>query len=229
MIEQHPRLISAFWLRVERNGDDDCWPWRGTKSPLGYGVIRVYPDGRLIRAAAHRLAYELRFGPIPVGLVLDHLCRNPPCVNPAHLEPVTSAENSRRGYGPPAQNARKVNCQNGHPLTGPNLRVTRRGERRCRTCDRAGAAVRRSRTAVGRYRTVEVSRPASATHPQDHVYGRLPHGKVYCKTCNRARAQAYAETHRTQRLQRLRDGYRRSRGTHACLCYAVAVLRASVL
>jgi DNA-binding XRE family transcriptional regulator len=42
--------------------------------------------------------YEQEVGPIPDSLELDHLCRQPSCVNPAHLEPVTAATNSRRGF-----------------------------------------------------------------------------------------------------------------------------------
>lgn len=72
--------------------DTGCWLWLGCKSPLGYGYVK-----RSGHRAAHRLYYTEHVGPIPDGLVLDHLCRNPSCVNPDHLEPVTNAENGRRG------------------------------------------------------------------------------------------------------------------------------------
>lgn len=75
------------------DGATGCWLWLGIHTDKGYGS---YWDGtRLI--AAHRAIYELHRGPIPVGLDLDHLCRNPPCVNPDHLEPVTEATNVQRG------------------------------------------------------------------------------------------------------------------------------------
>jgi len=81
-----------------------CWTWTGTQDGKGYGRIG-YQGGF---AKAHRAAYELLVGPIPPGLTLDHLCHDAAicrggiscphraCVNPAHLEPVTNAENLRR-------------------------------------------------------------------------------------------------------------------------------------
>lgn len=72
-----------------------CWIWQRSKSPQGYGRRSV--PGRKGPAPAHRVAYEQAKGPIPDGLVIDHLCRNPSCVNPNHLEVVTCAENTRRG------------------------------------------------------------------------------------------------------------------------------------
>lgn len=75
--------------------DDEtgCWVWQRAKTNGGYGELR---DGKHMRRA-HRVYYERYRGPIPAGLHLDHLCRNPICVNPAHLEPVTSRENALRG------------------------------------------------------------------------------------------------------------------------------------
>lgn len=70
----------------------DCWVWQGTLRG-GYGRFRA---GRKT-FSAHRVSYEHHVGAIPDGLVLDHLCRNRACINPAHLEPVTIRENIRRG------------------------------------------------------------------------------------------------------------------------------------
>lgn len=97
---------SRFWSYVERGADHECWQWTGTLTHENYGVMGV---GRG-QAKAHRYAYELLVGPIPEGLTLDHLCHthdltcvagnscpHRSCVNPAHLEPVDSGENVRRG------------------------------------------------------------------------------------------------------------------------------------
>lgn len=75
------------------NHDTGCWIWDGRPQPLGYGTTKL--NGRTI--PAHQYVYEKIKGPVPEGLILDHLCRNPRCVNPDHLEPVTHAENIRRG------------------------------------------------------------------------------------------------------------------------------------
>ena len=104
-----------------------CWIGQLSKFPAGYGNRQGTP--------AHRLYYEELVGPIPEGLVTDHLCRNRDCVNPGHLEPVTNRENILRGEGITAQNARKTHCKRGHPLSGDNLYIDpSTGGRVCRVC-----------------------------------------------------------------------------------------------
>jgi hypothetical protein len=111
-----------------------CWIWEGAKNRTGYGQIALgtKEGGDKRRVLAHRFAYEMLRGPIPEGLSLDHLCRTPACVNPAHLEPVTHAENMRRSRG----FRRKTHCAQGHALTPDNLvpRAGKEGQFRCKTC-----------------------------------------------------------------------------------------------
>jgi len=128
--------LSRFWGKVLIDFRDPaaCWLWTGEINPDGYGRFHLErPESR--RVPAHRFAYEAQNGPIPDGLVIDHLCRNRTCMNPAHMEPVTNAENLRRGYSPSAINKRKTECIHGHPFSEENTVMGRRG-RRCRQCAR---------------------------------------------------------------------------------------------
>lgn len=86
-------LQDALWDRVDRAGADDCWEWSGPRHPQGYGRVRL--PGRRTEPT-HRVAYMIGHGDIPASLEVDHLCGNPPCCNPRHLEAVTRNENARR-------------------------------------------------------------------------------------------------------------------------------------
>lgn len=121
---------AKFWARVERQ-DGGCWLWLGTRTPQGYGMFSV---SHKVSASAHRFAYYQFRGVIPDGLTLDHLCRVRHCVNPDHLEAVRGAENTARGTGPSAINARKTHCVRGHALTPENVLITKNKWRLCRTC-----------------------------------------------------------------------------------------------
>lgn len=138
--QPRPTLLERLMAKVERAvGPLDCWEWTGFKNKLGYG--RFYVDRANGIRQAHRVSYELHVGPIPDGLVIDHLCRNPGCVNPGHLEPVTNAENVRRGDNSDVTRQRhreRRTCAQGHPLFGDNVRIVKRdGARACRECARA--------------------------------------------------------------------------------------------
>lgn len=128
-----------FWSKV--NKTDGCWLWTGVHNGVGYGQFHLQgADGRRQRYA-HRVAYEWQHGPIPDGMELDHLCRTPACVRPSHLDAVPHATNFYRGASAAAERGRQTHCQNGHTLSGDNLKLTRdsRGfvHRTCRTCYRA--------------------------------------------------------------------------------------------
>lgn len=101
----------------------NCWRWRGALAK-GYG--RYWQAGAVRQA--HVFAYEQCVGPITEGAELDHLCRVRSCVNPRHVEPVEHRENILRGESPPAQQARRTHCRNGHLLAASS------GQRRCPTC-----------------------------------------------------------------------------------------------
>lgn len=125
--ERRRSLEERFWLKVAKT--DSCWLWFGKKSIWGYG--RLNSSGK--RVAAHRVSYEIHKGRIPDGLTIDHLCRVRLCVNPSHLEAVTSKVNLLRGEGACAKNARKTHCIRGHEYTHENTDNRHEG-RRCRTC-----------------------------------------------------------------------------------------------
>lgn len=110
-----------------------CWLWTSRVSKAGYGVMSL--EGRQIYA--HRWAYERFVGPMPKALELDHLCRNPGCVNYGHLEVVTHQVNTLRGESPPAQFARRDSCSKGHRYTPENTFTRPDKSRGCRICDRA--------------------------------------------------------------------------------------------
>lgn len=129
-------IEERFWLKVQKTDPESCWWWTGGKTKLGYGMIWDYD--RKGHSMAHRVAWELHHGPIPDGLHIDHLCRHPSCVNPAHLEPVTRAENARRGLAPLlgfAHNRAKTACSQGHMFTPENTYLYKDGRVRvCRRC-----------------------------------------------------------------------------------------------
>jgi hypothetical protein len=116
--------------------DGDCWIWTGSVGSSGYG--KIGSGGRYgVDVLTHRTVWEHHNGPIPEGLVLDHLCGVIRCCNPWHLEPVIQTENQRR------QSARRTACNAGHTYTPESARVGPNG-RECRICHAARERARRA-------------------------------------------------------------------------------------
>lgn len=118
--------------RIEKNSipepNSGCWFWLGCLRSDGYGCIGFRGKTYL----AHRLSYSMFCAEIPAGLHLDHLCRMRCCVNPKHLEPVTIAENLRRGIGQLPHEF----CRRGHPMVDANVVYDNNHIRRCAICSR---------------------------------------------------------------------------------------------
>lgn len=143
LINNRPLLLDVsvderFFRKVivEASG---CLIWQGLKFSNGYGRFDHSKSNN--NPGAHRWAYVRFRGPIPVGFVLDHLCRVKECVNPWHLEIVTPKENVRRGLW-----GEMTHCRRGHELTPENTGRQKNG-RYCRQC-----ANERSRRNSPRYR-----------------------------------------------------------------------------
>lgn len=129
-------LPARFMSYVSKT--ETCWLWTGAQRK-GYGVIRI--AGKSV--SAHRVAYEMLVGPIAEGMQIDHLCRQPLCVRPSHLEVVDSKTNTMRGYSPTALCARKTHCVHGHLFDEENTIIEKRQWARsvgytrvCRECRR---------------------------------------------------------------------------------------------
>jgi len=131
-----------FWEKVGPHDDPNiCWLWMACSISGGgllrYGRFRL--DGETIYA--HRLSYEMHHHvTIPKGMTIDHVkergCTSTLCVNPHHLEVVTSRTNTLRGDGVAAKEAKQTHCVHGHPFSEDNTYVRLRGGRDCQICRR---------------------------------------------------------------------------------------------
>lgn len=144
-----PELIEHFWSKVDKTSDPNgCHLWTGRIHYEGYGHF----DINQVSFQVHRIAWTLEVGPIPDGMLIDHVrargCVNRHCVNVAHLEPVPHRINVLRGDGPTAKNAAKTHCIHGHELIGDNIyeRADRPGTRECRACAIQRASEHRRQT-----------------------------------------------------------------------------------
>lgn len=192
------RLCTQFEKQYEVQSDG-CWLWTGAINGNGYGYFLAFGT----RIPAYRFAYENWIGPIPDGLELDHLCRNRACVSYDHLEAVTHRENTLRGDGPSAKNARKTHCKRSHPLRGQNVRVVR-GRRHCRLCELEG---NRRRKNISPERWLLDAKGPNRTrcyngHLQSNgtTYVYPGSGKRKCKVCLHESQKRYQERARQKVL-----------------------------
>ena len=141
-------LDSRFWSKVKTSDIHSyegtfCKEWTAYTNPDGYG--RFKSNG--IMKPTHRVAYEDKYGIIPEGLVINHLCRNRKCVNSEnHLEAITQGENIRKGLTGKINhhNLKKTNCPQGHEYTEENTYV-HSGKRNCKICGRIATRKYRKR------------------------------------------------------------------------------------
>lgn len=144
MIAIEPTLrFTRLYIPVPFSG---CWLWTGWLNDDGYARFHLTKTKTVF---AYKWYYELKHGPIPDGLELDHKCRVRACVNDIHLEPVTHSENVKRGIAGDLMRARRAlitHCPQGHPYSGDNLYIYTNAnggkQRFCRTCSNVQHAKR---------------------------------------------------------------------------------------
>lgn len=137
-----PNAFTVYDPRVCPVPESGCWLWIGFVSAEGYGIAKVVTNGTRRTRRAHRMTWEAQRGPIPDGMVIDHMCRVRSCVNPDHLRVVTRGQNViENSNSRQAINARKVVCPKcGGPYTLFVEEYGTRGMcevRRCVPCNRA--------------------------------------------------------------------------------------------
>jgi hypothetical protein len=131
------KQLARFEAKIDKGDGTGCWEWTGAKTTAGYGLFQAglrSAAGNHVPEYAHRISYEQYVRPLVDGETIDHLCRNPSCVRPDHLEPVPIRVNILRGNSASARHARAVVCQRGHPKTPENTYVYPDGVHECRLC-----------------------------------------------------------------------------------------------
>lgn len=138
--------IHYFFRHIRADFPDGCWWWIGASQGTHHNYGHFNIQGRDYRA--HRFSYEYFFGPIPDGLVIDHLCNHSLCVYPYHLEPTTQRKNVLRGISPLANYARQTHCKRGHLFDEKTTYYAQRTNgvhRQCRPCHARQAKIDRER------------------------------------------------------------------------------------
>lgn len=190
---------------VLRNVDIDtvgwCWIWTAHKRSNGYGVANVRgADGKFKIVGAHRVSYEAFKGTLTDGLHIDHLCRNPSCVNPDHLELVVPRENVLRGKS----SDRLKKCKRGHEFTPENTYMFTKPDgsegRACATC-------RLDRTNESRRR----AGPERIAKFKEH--SKKAHAKYYSKNADvaKARTKKWAEENPERKKAAAAEWYQKNR------------------
>lgn len=132
-----------FWEKVDKSGPNpdfpDCWEWTAHRVK-SYGMFSHKRNGQNKKTQTHRYIWEKLNGPVPEGLEVCHLCNNPPCVRPDHLEVGTRSHNQRYSvtHGNHKE-SRKTHCKHGHPYDNENTihKISKRTgfvTRDCRAC-----------------------------------------------------------------------------------------------
>ena len=132
------RVLERAASRWEPSGD--CWISTYSVASHGYSQVGWTEGNKGHTVLAHRASCEHRHGPVPIGHTLDHLCKQPRCVNPEHLRVLPNFDNARRTFGrdwPLGQ------CANGHPDSFIKLYSRGAGKPRRRRCSICYAEVQR--------------------------------------------------------------------------------------
>ena len=116
-------------LRRAVKRQSGCWIAGTSPDKDGYCQVTDCTGLKPVTRRSHRVIWEHFNGPIPVDMVIDHLCRTRRCVNPDHMEIVTRGENTRRGGA-----SLKTHCPKMHPYKGDNLYINTYGKRECNIC-----------------------------------------------------------------------------------------------
>ena len=193
-IPVNTKLLTRFFSKIRIDpaiafNGIPCWIWTACIVKTGYTSFHY--KGR--DHTAHRIAHGMFVHIIPNGYHGDHLCRNPICVNPIHIESVPPRINTLRGNAPSATHARKTHCIRGHKFTEEN--TYRYGpEKRFRGCRKCSQAVHlKYRPRTGRFRT----------HcRKGHLYTQSPTGSHRCLICRQATIKKFNAKAKKDRQER---------------------------
>lgn len=131
--------LDHIYAAIEYEPNSGCWIYSGCLDRDGYGRATIRENGTRRTRIVHRVVYEAHKGKIPEGLVADHKCKVRSCCNPDHIEPVTAAENQRRGDSGKASRERALArsaCSRGHIYNEVGVYWHTDGRRRCAECAR---------------------------------------------------------------------------------------------